>query len=65
MLNLLLYAGPDQLLPLASVIGGLIGVLLLWWNRIAGFVARTRRSLLRRTEAGSTATKTTVNRWDS
>lgn len=50
MLSLLLYAGPDQLLPLASAVGGLIGVLLLWWNRIAGFVVRTGRSLFRKSE---------------
>ena len=33
---LLLYVGPDQILPLTSVLGGVIGVLLMFWHRVVG-----------------------------
>src|ERR1700752_2409418 len=33
---ILLYAGPDQLLPIASVIGSIIGILLIFWQRLVG-----------------------------
>ena len=33
----LLYAGPDQLLPLASFLGAVIGVLLIGWQRLVMF----------------------------
>lgn len=36
----LLYAGPDQILPLMSVVGAVLGVLLVFWQR---FVALVRR----------------------
>lgn len=29
-----LYVGPDQLLPLASALGAAVGVLLMVWHRI-------------------------------
>lgn len=35
-----LYGGPDQLLPLASFLGALIGVLLIGWHRLVTFVRR-------------------------
>jgi hypothetical protein len=37
---ILLYAGPDQILPLMSVLGGILGVLLVFWQR---FVRLARR----------------------
>ena len=46
----LLYAGPDQILPLASALGGLIGVLLIWWSRVAALFARLGRAVFRRSE---------------
>ena len=36
----LLYAGPDQLLPLASFLGAVIGVLLIGWQRLVMFGRR-------------------------
>ena len=41
ILLVLLYAGPDQLLPLMSVLGGILGILLIFWQRFVGFVRRT------------------------
>ena len=37
----LLYAGPDQLLPLASFLGALIGILLIGWQRVVMFARRS------------------------
>jgi len=38
--NILLYSGPDQILPLLSVLGAVIGFLLIWWQRFMRFVRR-------------------------
>jgi len=37
----LLYVGPDQMLPLTSALGAIVGVLLMFWQR---FVALARRA---------------------
>ena len=37
---ILLYAGPDQILPLMSVLGGILGVLLVFWQRFVTLVRR-------------------------
>lgn len=36
----LLYIGPDQMLPIVSTVGGLAGVLMIWWSRIVASVRR-------------------------
>ena len=33
-----LYVGPDLLLPLTSALAAIAGVLLMFWNRVIGFV---------------------------
>jgi hypothetical protein len=38
--SMILYAGPDQLLPLASFLGAVIGILLIGWQRLVMFVRR-------------------------
>ncbi len=43
--TVLLYAGPDQLLPLASFLGAVIGVLLIGWQRLVMFVRRALQFL--------------------
>ena len=40
---LFLYAGPDQLLPLVSFLGGLIGIFLIGWQRLVMFVRKAFR----------------------
>lgn len=35
-----LYIGPDQLLPLASALGAAVGVLLMVWHRVVAFGRR-------------------------
>jgi len=47
----LAYVGPDQIMPITSVLSALVGIALMFWNKIAGFVARTWVSLTRRSEA--------------
>jgi hypothetical protein len=31
-----LYIGPDQIMPLTSVFGALLGLALMFWNRLVG-----------------------------
>jgi hypothetical protein len=35
-----LYVGPDQILPLASALGAAVGVLLIVWHRMAALCRR-------------------------
>ncbi len=35
-----LYVGPDQILPLTSALGAVIGVLLMFWHRVMGWLRR-------------------------
>lgn len=39
----LLYAGPDQILPLVSILGTIIGILLIWWRRFVMLIRKTAR----------------------
>jgi undecaprenyl pyrophosphate phosphatase UppP len=45
---ILLYAGPDQILPLMSVLGGILGVLLVFWQRFVGLVRRVGQFFMSR-----------------
>ena len=36
----LLYAGPDQLIPIASFLGAIVGVLLIFWQRFVSLLKR-------------------------
>jgi hypothetical protein len=47
----LLYIGPDQILPLTSVLGGIVGVLLIFWQRVVGVGRKVREFCLRRFQA--------------
>jgi hypothetical protein len=49
-----LYIGPDQILPLTSVLGGIVGVLLMFWQRL---VNAGRRMLAFRTKKSPAAPK--------
>ena len=40
--TVLLYVGPDQLMPLTSILGAIVGVALIFWNKI---VTLTRKGL--------------------
>ena len=45
---LLLYVGPDQILPLTSFIGALIGIILVFWRYVVGLAGRVWHLLFRR-----------------
>jgi len=49
----LFYAGPDQILPLVSIIGTIIGVLLIWWQRFVMLARKSWRFLARKMQSGS------------
>ncbi len=41
-----LYAGPDQIIPLVSFVGAIIGFLLIAWQRVVVFVRRAYQVVL-------------------
>lgn len=46
-LSVILYVGPDQLLPLASILGAIGGAVMIFWRQVVG-VARRVAGLLKR-----------------
>ncbi len=46
----LLYVGPDQILPLASVFSAIVGVALMFWQRLMGVVRKVLGIFRRRPE---------------
>jgi hypothetical protein len=46
----LAYIGPDQIMPLTSVLGAIVGVALMFWNRLVGLAHKCRALLTRRAE---------------
>ena len=49
----ILYIGPDQIMPLTSFLGAAIGFALMFWNRLVNF---TRRSWAFFSSRGRTGT---------
>ncbi len=43
-----LYVGPDQMLPLTSALGAIVGLLLIFWQRTVAFVRKGWRLLLQK-----------------
>ncbi len=37
---IVLYVGPDQILPLTSALGAIVGVLLMFWHRLLGWLRK-------------------------
>lgn len=48
LLFITLYIGPETMLPLASALAAIGGVLLMFWQRFAAIVRRLWRMVLRR-----------------
>ena len=44
----LLYVGPDQILPLTSLLGAITGILLMFWNRVMGLLRGITRAFSRK-----------------
>lgn len=40
-----LYVGPDQLLPLTSALGAILGIVLMLWRRLVGVWARVWQAI--------------------
>ncbi len=36
-----MYIGPETLMPLASVLAAITGIVLMFWRKVAGFVRNT------------------------
>lgn len=49
--GILLYVGPDQIMPLTSILGALLGIALMFWNRLVGLAHKCRALLTRRPES--------------
>jgi len=47
-LVVVLYVGPDQILPLTSFLGAIIGILLIFWRYVVGLAGRVWQFLFRR-----------------
>jgi len=45
---ILLYSGPDQIMPLLSILGAIIGFLLIWWQRFMRLVRRAWQAAFKR-----------------
>ena len=54
---ILLYIGPDQIMPLTSVLGAIVGVALMFWNRIVGLAHKCLAMFGRRVESEKPASK--------
>lgn len=42
------YLGPETIMPLASILATIVGVILIFWRFIIGFIKRLIRFILRR-----------------
>lgn len=47
---MVLYIGPEVFMPVLSAIAGAVGVLLMFWQRVTGLVARMWRGIFGRQE---------------
>jgi len=45
---LVLYVGPDQILPLTSLLGAIVGILLIFWRYVVGLAGKVWQVLFRR-----------------
>jgi hypothetical protein len=46
--SVIAYAGPDQILPIASILGAIIGFLLIVWQRVVAVVYRAWKFTMRK-----------------
>jgi hypothetical protein len=50
---ILAYFGPETTLPLASIMGAVVGVLLIFWNFLTGLVAKCFRRVFKKADNAS------------
>lgn len=46
----LLYIGPEAFLPLTSAIAAIVGVVMMFWNRLVGLARKLLQVVTRRTD---------------
>lgn len=51
--SVVLYIGPDQIMPLTSILGAIVGVALMFWNRIVGLAHKLFTMIGRRDDTSS------------
>jgi hypothetical protein len=59
--TLLLYVGPDQILPFASVLSAIAGLALMFWNRLVSLAGRGWALVTRRGPADAAAPRHTAD----
>jgi hypothetical protein len=42
-----MYLGPETIMPIASALAAIAGVLLMFWRRLVGFARVTKQSISR------------------
>jgi hypothetical protein len=47
MLMVMLYVGPDQLMPITSALAAIGGAIMLFWRQLVGFARRVVKSFKR------------------
>ncbi|HTG83674.1 MAG TPA: hypothetical protein VL853_02645 [Gemmatimonadales bacterium] len=45
--SLALYVGPDQILPLTSILGAIGGAIMIFWRQVVGLFRRIRSVFVR------------------
>jgi hypothetical protein len=50
-----LYVGPDQIMPLTSAIGAIVGLALMFWNRLVGLAYKCWTAVLGRDQSSRDA----------
>jgi len=50
----LLYIGPEAFLPLTSAIAAIVGVVLMFWNRLVGFARKLWQMVTGRSDKPAT-----------
>ena len=46
--TVMLYIGPDQIMPLMSVFSAIVGVVLMFWSRLVAFASKCWMAVNRR-----------------
>ncbi len=52
-----LYVGPDQIMPLVSAFGAVVGIALMFWNRLVGLAHKCWTAIGRRNDPNQAASR--------
>ncbi len=59
-----LYLGPNTVMPLASIVAAIVGVILIFWRFIFGFIRRGFRALFRRKDPAASPSASEIETRD-